>query len=107
MIRMGPKEDRMNNNNSRFPTKINLIVRAVVGGYLLYLSYGLYHDRGVGDIQPLPLALIIAAFTIIGVGLIVPLLIVVIFAYRKETQMRGIKYEDLRGELGREITHNL
>ncbi len=44
---------------------------------------------------------------LIGVGLIVPLLIVVIFAYRKETQMRGIKYEDLRGELGREITHNL
>ncbi len=59
------------NNNSRFPTKINLIVRAVVGVYLLYLSYGLYHDRGVGDIQPVPLALIIAAFTIIGVGLIV------------------------------------
>ena len=59
------------NNNSRFPTKMNLIVRALVGGYLLYLSYGLYRDRGVGDIKPVPLALIIAAFTIIGVGLIV------------------------------------
>ena len=42
---------------------------------------------------------------LIGVGLIIPLLIVVIFAYRKETQMRGIKYEDLRGD--NEVTRHL
>ena len=42
---------------------------------------------------------------LIGVGLIIPLLIVVIFAYKKETQMRGIKYEDLRGD--HEVTRHL
>ena len=44
---------------------------------------------------------------IIGLVMIVPLFIVVIFAHRKETRSGGIKYEDLRGELGKEITHKL
>ena len=44
---------------------------------------------------------------IIGLVMIVPLFIVVIFAHRKETRTGGIKYEDLRGELGQEITHKL
>ena len=44
---------------------------------------------------------------IIGLIMIVPLFIVVIFAHRKETRSGGIKYEDLRGELGKEITHKL
>ena len=44
---------------------------------------------------------------IIGLIMIVPLFIVVIFAHRKETRTGGIKYEDLRGELGKEITHKL
>jgi len=44
---------------------------------------------------------------IIGLVMIVPLFIVVIFAHRKETRTGGIKYEDLRGELGKEITHKL
>lgn len=42
---------------------------------------------------------------IIGLGLVIPLLIVVIFAYRKETKTGGVKYEDLRGDT--EVTRHL
>jgi len=42
---------------------------------------------------------------IIGVGLIIPLFIVVLYAYNKELRTGGVKYEDLRGD--REITRHL
>ena len=42
---------------------------------------------------------------VIGLGLILPLLAVVLFAYNRELKTAGVKYEDLRGD--REITRNL
>ena len=42
---------------------------------------------------------------IIGVGLIIPLFIVVLFAYNKELRTGGVKYEDLRGDS--EVTRHL
>ena len=48
---------------------------------------------------------VIASIMIIGLGLVIPLLIVVIFAYRKETKTGGVKYEDLRGDT--EVTRHL
>ena len=56
--------------NRRFPTRLMLLIRVAVGGYVLYLSYTLYRDRAQGGIQPLPLALILAIFVICGVGVI-------------------------------------
>ncbi len=42
---------------------------------------------------------------IIGLGLVIPLLIVVIYSYNKELKTGGIKYEDLRGDT--EVTRHL
>lgn len=42
---------------------------------------------------------------IVGLGLVIPLLIVVLYAQNKEVKMRGVKYEDLTGD--REITHRM
>lgn len=42
---------------------------------------------------------------IIGLGLVIPLLIVVIYAQRKETKSGGVKYEDLTGDS--EITRHM
>ena len=56
--------------NRRFPTKVMLLIRVAVGGYVLYLSYTLFRDRAAGSIQPLPLALILIIFVICGVGVI-------------------------------------
>ena len=56
--------------NSRFPTKVMLLIRVAVAGYLLYLSYGLYKDRGTGSIPPFALAVILVVFVICAVGVI-------------------------------------
>lgn len=42
---------------------------------------------------------------ILGIGLIIPLLCVVLYAQNKETKMKGIKYEDLRGDT--EVTRHM
>lgn len=42
---------------------------------------------------------------IVGLGLVIPLIIVVLYAQNKETKSGGIKYEDLRGDS--EVTRNL
>ena len=59
------------NKNRRFPTKAMLIVRAAVGGYLLYLSYGLYKDRAISTMSMAAMAAIIVIFVICGAGLLV------------------------------------
>ena len=58
------------NPKRRFPTKLMLLIRVAVGGYVLYLSYTLFRDRAAGSIQPLPLALILVIFVICGAGVI-------------------------------------
>ena len=42
---------------------------------------------------------------VIGLGLIIPLLIIVLFAYNRELRTAGVKYEDLRGD--NEVTRRL
>ena len=42
---------------------------------------------------------------IVGLGLVIPLLIVVLYSYNKELKTGGIKYEDLRGDT--EVTRHL
>ena len=56
--------------NSRFPTKIMLLIRVAVGGYLLYLCYSLYQTRDAGSISPALLAIILAIFVICAIAVI-------------------------------------
>ena len=42
---------------------------------------------------------------IVGLGLVIPLLIVVLYSYNKELKTGGVKYEDLRGDT--EVTRHL
>ncbi len=56
--------------NSRFPTKIMLLIRVAVGGYLLYLCYSLYQTRDAGSISPALLAIILAVFVICAIAVI-------------------------------------
>ena len=56
--------------NSRFPTKIMLLIRVAIGGYLLYLCYSLYQTRDAGSISPALLAIILAVFVICAIAVI-------------------------------------
>ncbi|MBQ7582605.1 MAG: hypothetical protein IJU25_07275 [Lachnospiraceae bacterium] len=58
-------------NNSRFPTKIMLLIRVAVGGYVLYLSWQLFSTRDSGNMHPALLAVILALFVICSLSVII------------------------------------
>ncbi|MCR5267733.1 MAG: hypothetical protein K6E16_04385 [Lachnospiraceae bacterium] len=58
-------------NNSRFPTKIMLLIRVAVGGYVLYLSWQLFSTRDTGNMHPALLAVILALFVICSLSVII------------------------------------
>lgn len=63
--------DKQKTNKSSLPTQTMLVIRVIVAGYLLYLSYDLFVTRESSSIKLWQLILILALFIVCSIYILI------------------------------------